>query len=216
MRIRTRRTAAQCISVRRWKAEVHRRGHRHPGCLLKPRVDVSSVVDSGRWRTTGWIAGCLAAALLVFAASRPERERSATRAREPGELKSANADAPVLALAADGIPIKPRGAHAAVSDQPMHPHPITAAHERIYRENNLVGALNLAVDLEDAPRIREVVAQYRAEYPEDAHRLQDGYAIIADCLDRPALETRSRAQQFWQTEIRSQTRRYVRRYCLER
>jgi hypothetical protein len=119
-------------------------------------------------------------------------------------------------LAADGVPIMPAGAHPAALDQPMHPHPITPAHQRIYRENNLVGALNVAVDLEDARRIREVLAQYRAEYPEDAHRLQQGYAIIADCLDQLDDATRERAQRFWRTEIRSQTRRYVRRHCLER
>jgi hypothetical protein len=113
------------------------------------------------------------------------------------------------------MPIKPRDPSASVPEGPMHPHPITAAHERIYRENNLVGALNLAVDLKDALRIRELVAQYRAEYPEDGHRLQDGYAIIADCLDRLDEATRARARRFWETEIRSQTRRYVRRHCLK-
>jgi hypothetical protein len=108
------------------------------------------------------------------------------------------------------------GAHTKAPDEPMHPHPITPAHERIYRENNLVAALNLAVDLEDPSRIRKALAAYRAEYPEDAHRLQDGYAIIADCLERVDDATRDRAQRFWSTQIRSQTRRYVRRYCLER
>jgi len=114
------------------------------------------------------------------------------------------------------MPIKPADGHAPGPNGPMHPHPITAAHERIYRENNLVGALNLAVDLEDAAKIRELLVQYRSEYPEDAHRLQDGYAIIADCLEQLDDAARERAQRFWSTEIRSQTRRYVRRYCLER
>lgn len=118
--------------------------------------------------------------------------------------------------AADGLPIRPAGAHAPGSGEPMHPHPITPAHERIYRENSLVGALDLAVDRQDARRIREVLERYRAEYPEDEHRLQEGYAIIADCLEQLDDATRERAQRFWSTEIRSQTRRYVRRYCLER
>jgi hypothetical protein len=122
----------------------------------------------------------------------------------------------VLERAADGLPIMPAGSHKPAVDEPLHPHPITAAHLRIYRENNLVGALNLAVDLQDARRIRAALAQYRAEFPEDEHRLQQGYAIIADCLEQLDDATRERAQHFWSTEIRSQTRRYVRRYCLER
>ena len=133
----------------------------------------------------------------------------------PSHANTLRSDEP-LEYAADGLPIKPRDARASVPEGPMHPHPMTAAHERIYRENNLVGALNLAVDLEDALRIRELVAQYRAEYPEDDNRLQDGYEIIADCLDRSDEATHARARRFWETEIRSQTRRYVRRYCLER
>ena len=118
--------------------------------------------------------------------------------------------------ATDGLPIMSAGAHPKAPDEPMHPHPITPAHERIYRENNLVAALNLGVDLEDPSRIRKALAAYRAEYPEDAHRLQEGYAIIADCLEQLDSATRERAQRFWSTQIRSQTRRYVRRYCLER
>jgi hypothetical protein len=118
--------------------------------------------------------------------------------------------------ASDGVPIMPAGANTKVPDEPLHPHPITPAHERIYRENNLVGALNLAVDLEDPRRIRQTLEQYRAEYPEDAHRLQEGYAIIAACLEQLDDATRERAQRFWSTQIRSQTRRYVRRHCLEK
>lgn len=121
-----------------------------------------------------------------------------------------------LEHAADGLPIKPRAAGAKLPDGPMHPHPITPAHERIFRENALVGALNLAVDLADPVQLRELVAQYRAEFPEDDNRLQDGYALIADCLEHLDAATRERAQHFWQAAIRSQTRRYVRRHCLER
>jgi hypothetical protein len=121
-----------------------------------------------------------------------------------------------LERATDGLPIKPRAGSTDLAEGPMHPHPITKAHERIFRENALVGALNLAVDLADPVQLRDLVAQYRAEFPEDDNRLQGGYALIADCLEHLDAATRERAQHFWQTEIRSQTRRYVRRYCLER
>jgi hypothetical protein len=126
------------------------------------------------------------------------------------------ASEPALERASDGLPIKPRDPNAKLPEGPMHPHPITQGHERIYRENNLVGALNLAMDLGDTAKLRELLAEYRAEYPEDAHVLQDGYEIIADCMDHLDEPTRARARQFWETKIRSQTRRYVRRHCLER
>lgn len=144
-------------------------------------------------------------------------QRTASRNERRAQPPERSEHAPVaLERAADGIPIMAAGASVAAHDQPMHPHPITPAHERIYRENNLIGALNLAVDRQDPRRIREVLGQYQVEYPEDEHRLQQGYDIIAACLEQLDDATRERAQHFWSTEIRSQTRRYVRRYCLER
>ena len=95
-------------------------------------------------------------AALRITASTKARGASAPSAPEPTALE----------YASDGLPIMPAEPGASVAQGPVHPHPITPAHARIYRENNLVGALNLAVDLEDAPRIRELVARYRAEFPE--------------------------------------------------
>lgn len=173
--------------------------------------------QQGRARYAALLVALLGAMIWLLQSHGAVVERSSSRAdrhaQPPERLEPA---APAEERAADGVPIMPAEARAAVPNQPMHPHPITPAHERIYRENNLVGALNLAVDLEDARRIREVLGQYKAEYPEDAHRLQQGYAIIADCLDQLDDATRERARHFWSTQIRSQTRRYVRRYCLER
>jgi len=168
-----------------------------------------------------WItAALLVVAVLVVLGAAFGAPGTGTGVAPRPDRVAVTRDAPLVRApidrAADGLPIKPSDPEAPTPEGPMHPHPHTAAHERIYRENNLVGALNLAVDYEDAPRIREIVAQYRAEYPEDAYRLQDGYEIIADCLERPDSATRARAQRFWETQIRSQTRRYVRRHCLER
>jgi hypothetical protein len=100
--------------------------------------------------------------------------------------------------------------------EPLHPHPITAAHARIYRENNLLGALNGALDVEDAPGLRRLLETYRDEYPEDSHALQAGYAIIADCLEHPGDGASAAARAYYETETASTLRRYVRRHCLER
>jgi hypothetical protein len=97
----------------------------------------------------------------------------------------------------------------------MVPHPITPQHERIFRENNLIGDLNGAMDMKDAPGLRRLLQQYRDEYPEDAHVLQQGYAIIASCLESLTPETRSAAQRYYDEELDSGLRRYIRRHCLE-
>ena len=97
-----------------------------------------------------------------------------------------------------------------------HPHPITPQHERIFRENNLTFALDGAVDAEDTSGIRRLLAIYREEYPEDSLVLQQGYQIIADCLERPGTATRAVAQRFYDTELASSLRRHIRRHCLEK
>ena len=114
----------------------------------------------------------------------------------------------------DGVPIRPAGS-ADIDARGMVPHPITPTHERIFHENNLIGDLNGAMDVKDAAGLRRLLQQYRDEYPEDAHVLQDGYELIANCLEQPGPETRSLAQRYYDDQLDSGLRRYVRRYCLE-
>jgi hypothetical protein len=114
----------------------------------------------------------------------------------------------------DGAPVRPAGS-AEVDAEGMLPHPITPQHERIFHENNLIGDLNGAMDAKDAEGLRRLLQQYRDEYPEDSHVLQQGYAIIADCLERPGAETRAVAQRYYDEELDSGLRRYIRRSCLE-
>ncbi|HYP99083.1 MAG TPA: hypothetical protein VER96_10430 [Polyangiaceae bacterium] len=114
----------------------------------------------------------------------------------------------------EGVPIRPAGS-AQVDARGMAPHPLTPQHQRIFRENNLIGDLNGAMDVNDAAGLRALLAQYREEYPEDAHMLQDGYGLIADCIERPGAETRAAAQRYYDEELDSGLRRYIRRHCLE-
>ncbi|HVY28145.1 MAG TPA: hypothetical protein VHB79_16420 [Polyangiaceae bacterium] len=114
----------------------------------------------------------------------------------------------------DGVPIHPPG-NANIDARGMLPHPITPQHERIFRENNLIGDLNGAMDVKDSAGLRRLLAQYRDEYPEDAHVLQRGYELIADCMESPGPETRAVAQRYYDEELDSGLRRYIRRYCLE-
>jgi hypothetical protein len=108
----------------------------------------------------------------------------------------------------------PAGPNDPIPDGPVHPHPITAEHERIYEENRLIGALNGAMDVKDVPALRRLLEEYREQYPEDDHMLEGGYAAIADCLEHPGEASRAAAQR-WADQHRGSTlRRFVFRHCL--
>ena len=96
-----------------------------------------------------------------------------------------------------------------------HPHPISPAHERIFKENNMIGAMNAAMDLGNVEELRRLNSEYRKEYPEDAHLLQVGYDLIADCMERRTAANRVAAERFYDTQIASALRRYVRIHCLQ-
>jgi hypothetical protein len=118
-------------------------------------------------------------------------------------------------LSADGVPIMAFGSKDNSRAGPRHPHPITPEHLRILRENSLIEALNGAMDAGDYLALRSMNQNYRKQYPEDANRLQDGYDLIAACLERRTLQTEARARRFFDQERASILRRYVRRHCLE-
>lgn len=173
---------------------------------------------SRRW-AAGW--GCLLAAgvlgcwLLRPAALAPAAPAATARAPELTSPPTPQPDASTApASFYDGVPIR-RAGSAEVNAQGMVPHPITPQHERIFHENNLIGDLNGAMDVKDAAGLRTLLKQYRDEYPEDAHVLQDGYELIADCLEYPGSATRAVAQRYYDEQRDSGLRRYVRRYCLE-
>jgi hypothetical protein len=95
------------------------------------------------------------------------------------------------------------------------PHALTAAHQRIFAENARVAELNGAMDQGDYAALRQLNARYREAYPEDAHALQHGYDLIADCLEELTPARVDAARRFWRERRASSLRRYVRRYCLE-
>ncbi len=153
-------------------------------------------------------------------------EEPVRRARDDGTVaRAAPRRAPVLAargaprptgpeLASDGVPIMGPGTSDSTADGPRHPHPITPAHRRLFRENALLAELNGAVDGSDAAGLRRLAERYRAEFPEDAQQLQAGYFLIADCLDGAGVDTRARAERYFAEERASLLRRYVQRHCL--
>ncbi len=114
----------------------------------------------------------------------------------------------------DGLPIMPAGPSASIPDGPVHPHPITPEHERIFEENRLIGALNGAMDVKDVAGLRRLLEEYKEKYPEDDQMLEGGYAAIADCFEHPGEASRTAARR-WAEEHRGSTlRRFVYRHCL--
>ena len=118
------------------------------------------------------------------------------------------------AATSDDIPVMAAGSHDDSKGGPRHPHPITPLHERNFKQLNRIAQLNSAVDLGDASELRQLNQTYREEYPE-ASLYQDGYDLIADCLESRTAQARARAQHYWDTQVASNLRRYIRRYCLE-
>jgi hypothetical protein len=118
-------------------------------------------------------------------------------------------------ITSDGLPIMPARDTDPRPDGPVHPHPITPQHERIFAENRLIGALDGAMDVKDAAGMRKLLEQYRREYPEDDNQLQEGYAVVADCFDRPGAASRAAAERWLTTHNGSPLKRWVNRHCLE-
>jgi hypothetical protein len=162
------------------------------------------------------VAALLGLLVLRPSAKSPEPEptpRAQSQRDTPRTPETAAAPAEVVLAsnAAANQPAEPESPPAEL----RHPHPITPQHERIYRENTLTFSLDGAVDVEDVPGIRRLLASYRQEFPEDSLVLQQGYELIANCLEHPGTATRAVAQRFYDTELASPLRRHVRRHCLE-
>jgi hypothetical protein len=118
-------------------------------------------------------------------------------------------------VADDGLPFMPAGPDAARPSGPVHPHPITPQHQRIFAENRLIGALNGAMDAKDVAALRKLIKQHRDEYPEDDNDVREGYEVVADCFERPGPQAREAAVRFGEEHRGSTLRRWVNRYCLE-
>jgi hypothetical protein len=150
-------------------------------------------------------------------AKRGDIEKIALVAESPSEARRAPTEiAPATKNELDGddIALMAPGASDNSNSAPRRPHPITAAHQRNFEQINLVAELNGAMDLGDVDELRRANRKYREEYPE-ASLLQDGYDLIADCMENRSAAARAAATSYWDTQLASNLRRYVRRYCLE-
>lgn len=203
-----------------------RGGLERDGPLTTPRLDPPRRSALRYWPLAAVGALALGVALLLRGdppAAEPTSSR-VVRPAEPAVVEPAAVPAvanpeqtpPTIAVASDKLPLMPHDPREPVPEGPVHPHAHTPTHERIYRENNLLGSLNGAMDVKDAAGMRRLLESYREEYPEDPHALQEGYALIADCLEHPDEATIERARRYYAAETASTLRRYVRRHCFQR
>ncbi len=98
---------------------------------------------------------------------------------------------------------------------PLHAHPITPTHERIFAENRIAFALDDATDAKDVGAMKQLLAQYRREFPEDQWQLQSGYAVIIDCLEHPGPDSRRSAERWLDQNNGSTVKRSVLRNCID-
>lgn len=180
---------------------------------------MASAIDFRKW-------GVAAASLIVVglcawwlwpSSAAPEPPARVERREEPprSEPKPAENQLARADYLPNGQPIYPAGSAVPEDAHGMAPHGLSPTHLRIYRENNLVGNLNGAMDVKDVAGMRDLLRQYREEYPEDAHVMQQGYELIANCIEHPGGRNREVAQRYYDEELDSGLRRYIRRYCLE-
>jgi hypothetical protein len=127
--------------------------------------------------------------------------------------RSASTLTPAVHDAATGVPLERHDPR--VPTGPVHPHPITPEHGRLFEENRLFAALNAAMDRRDTVAMRQLLDEYEHDYPEDPHLLQAGFAVIADCIDHPGQASTRAAQTYDTANKASILRRYVRRHCFE-
>jgi hypothetical protein len=145
------------------------------------------------------------AVLLVQRSERPLARATespaepAARVVSPAELPAPAATAVTVAAAAG-----------------EHPHPVTAAHVRNFHQVDLLHGAWRALERRDFPRARELVAEHRRDYPGQWNDMNEGLAILTECMERPTPEVVQRAQTFHREHTASLLRKRIRRFCLER
>lgn len=118
-------------------------------------------------------------------------------------------------VAADGIGFMPPHDGDPKPPGPLHPHPISAQHQRLFAENRIAFALDDATDAKDVTAMKALLSQYRRDFPEDQWQLQSGYAVIIDCLEHPGPASRQAAERWLDQNNGSTVKRSVLRNCIE-
>jgi hypothetical protein len=175
--------------------------------------------NRGRFRALFWLAWIALGTALGVSLCQSRRpppeaasEPTATRETEPAALPSPAATPMRAAPTAVAPALEPSDSEP---PEPVHPHPITPKRIHIQRENQILQALNDAMDLNDGARLRQILNQYREEFPDDPNQLQEGYQIIANCLEHPGPDSTNVGHRYYDEERGSILRLFVARHCWE-
>jgi hypothetical protein len=95
-------------------------------------------------------------------------------------------------------------------------HPMTPEHQRLFAHRRLGFAMDDAADAENAPGLRELLAQYHREFPGDEVQVEAAYRLILDCLEHPGPQTRDAAESWLEQHNGSVIKRSILRHCVER
>jgi hypothetical protein len=156
----------------------------------------------------------IAVGLIAIGLHSARREAAQARA---GVAAEAIADVPAASVARSEPALTAVAAQPASgpSNNPEWPHPITAEHQRLYRDVDMLEAARGALRAHDFERARTILAQHRAEQHRAYDDMNEGLTLLTDCMQYPSSVTRERAQKFYSTQTQSMVRREIRRECLE-
>jgi hypothetical protein len=147
------------------------------------------------------------------AASAPFEPRQDAQPRR--QLQPPPGPKPDEHVADDGIGFMPKHEGEGAPPGMLHPHRVTEQHRRNFEEIRIAAAIDDAMDAKDVPVMKELLEQYRRDFPEDSGDLQSGYAIVIDCFERPGPETRAAADRWIDHHNGSTIKRAVLRHCIE-
>jgi hypothetical protein len=177
--------------------------------------------EGGDTKTPALLVPILALLLLAsaFFALRTEKSPQAPETMRAPTPPAAPERAPLTTPGLEreaGVRDERPAANPPASGAATAPHPLTPEHARLFRENQLFAAISSAVDQKDAARLRALLQAYAQEYPEDPQQVQRGFAVIADCIERPGEAATAAARAYDDRNRGSLVRRHLRRHCFER
>lgn len=183
-------------------------------------------------RSTGkrlyWLAALMAAALLgalaPWAAQTPAlRRKSATPKPAPQAGRTATGARAIqerafwqelAQLAREEESARSAQTGAAAAER--HPHPVSADHQRLYRDVDLLQAADEAIAQQRYADARRLLTQHHAELPGMSPLEEEGLWLLVDCAEERSPENLARVQDFYDHNSASTVRRRLRRACLER
>lgn len=101
------------------------------------------------------------------------------------------------------------------ADREAHPHPLSADHQRLYRDVDLLHAADEAIAQQRYADARRLLEQHHTELPGMSPVEEEGLLLLVDCAEQHSPEHVARVQEYYDKNSASTVRRRLRRGCLE-